>query len=46
MLEVQTDTKKHIATVTFDESKTTPRMMIEALKEGDFTVKGEPKYLK
>jgi copper chaperone CopZ len=42
---VETNFKKHTATVTFDAEKTNVEALTEALAEGNFPVKGEPEFL-
>jgi hypothetical protein len=44
-LNVETDDKAHTATVRFDDEKTDPEEMKEALEKENFSVEGEPEFL-
>ena len=46
VLGVETDYKAHTATVTFNDEKTNIEEMKKALERGNFSVEGEPQFLK
>lgn len=46
MANAVADHETHTATVTFDDEKTSVEQMKEALDTDNYSVKGEPKYLR
>ncbi len=44
--EYAVDPENHRATVTFDNKKTTVEKIEKTLSDGEFSVEGEPRFLK